>query len=65
MFKIRYKPFFTRLEHVISALLPQTAPQVQTTGALSVSVIECRGIMSSLIEDHVYATAGIGNDKDT
>ena len=60
MFKIRYKPFFVRMEHAISALLPQTAPQVEATGKLTLTVVECRGLMKDLIHNTVYAVVGIG-----
>lgn len=60
MFKIRYKPFFSRIEHLIPALVPSTAPKIETRGSLTVTLVECRGLMNSILQGNVNATLGVG-----
>jgi len=60
MYKIRYKPFFNRVQHLVAALVPNAAPRVETTGDLTLTIVECRGLMSTLLHSNVYATVGIG-----
>ena len=62
MYKIRYKPFFSRMEHLVAALVPNAAPRVDTTGALTLTIVECRGLMPTLLHSNVYATVGIGKE---
>lgn len=60
MFKIRYKPFFSRIEHIIPALVPNAAPKVDAKGSLTVTLVECRGLMNSILLGNMYATIGVG-----
>lgn len=63
MFKIRYKPFFARIEHIIPALVPNAAPKVEAKGSLTVTLVECRGLMNTILQGNVYATIGVGKIK--
>lgn len=61
MYKIRYKPFFTRVENIIAALVPNSAPRAEMKGNLTVTLIECRGLMSTLLDGNVYSTLALGD----
>lgn len=61
MFKIRYKPFFSRIEHLIPALVPNAAPRVESRGSLTVTLVECRGLMNTILLGNIYAGIGAGN----
>lgn len=61
MYKIRYKPFFSRVEHIIAALVPNSAPRSEVKGDLAVTLIECRGLMPSLLGGNIYSTLALGD----
>jgi hypothetical protein len=62
MYKIRYKPFFSRVESIIAALVPGAAPQAETRGVLSVGVIEARGLCAKTLTGAtlLHAAVAIG-----
>ncbi|CAG7832375.1 unnamed protein product [Allacma fusca] len=61
MFKIRYKPFFSRVEQILATLVPDGAPRADSRGSLSVTMIECRGLMSSLLHGNIFAHLAVGD----
>lgn len=61
MYKIRYKPFFARIEPMLAALVPNSAPRADTSGTLRISLLECRGLMTSLLQGGVYAVIGLSD----
>jgi hypothetical protein len=52
------------MEHLVAALVPNAAPRVDTTGSLTLTVVESRGLMTTLLHSNVYATVGIGRLDD-
>jgi len=61
MYKIRYKPFFNRIQPLVAACVPNAAPRIETTGNLIITIVECRGLMPNLLRGNVFAIIGIGS----
>lgn len=60
MYKIRYKPFFSRIEPILAALVPNSAPRAEVKGELTVTLIECQGLMENLLTGNVYSSLALG-----